>query len=79
LIIMICPVIYIVILIFLIIIGYVLLRKLLRFIYHVRHPDIPRVRRKLLFGYLVNKYGKREGKKLFKEFTFTLWKKFKIK
>ena len=45
----------------------------------MRHPEIPRLKRKLLKGFLVNKYGKRRGKKLFRDYKNEIYRRFKIR
>jgi len=56
-----------------------LFKRMYLFSYHTKHPELPRLKRKLLRGYLVNKYGKRQGKKLFKDFKAMFWQRFKIR
>lgn len=74
-----CFIVYVVLAVILI---YILVRVILWLfdvLYHVSHPGIPKLRSRRLKGYLKEKYGKREGKKLFKDFKYQLWKRFKIR
>lgn len=41
-------------------------------ILHLAHPARPRLRRKLLYQNLKHKYGRGEGKKIFKEIVYYL-------
>ena len=51
------------------IIGFYFTWYLHFYIYHKRHPDLPRLNRRMLHDHLIGKYGKKEGKKLFKRFA----------
>lgn len=48
-------------------------------IYHIRYRDLPRLNRKLLIGELTNRYGKRQGRRLFYQIKDEIFNKFKIK
>lgn len=47
-------------------------------IHHIRFKDRPKLKRGLLKGYLREKYGKREGKRIYRSFK-TFFKKEGIK
>ena len=45
----------------------------------MQHSEIPKLKRRLLRGALVQKYGKKEGKRLFRETKAELFRRFKIR
>lgn len=48
-------------------------------VYHLRFPEQKRLKRKLLYGELTNRYGKNQGKKIFNQITDILYRDHKIK
>ena len=64
------------------IIAYISIRLILWLllrIYHWQHPEIPKLKRRLLKGFFKQKYGKREGKHLYKKMKMALYERFKIR
>lgn len=74
-----CIIGYVILAIIIVVIMYKLICWLYVRVYHMRHPELPKLKRKLLKGAYIQKYGKKEGKKLFKNTKFELFKRFKIR
>ena len=74
-----CIVIYVIIAILAVYISIRVLLWVFLKIYHMQHSEIPKLKRRLLRGALVQKYGKKEGKRLFRETKAELFRRFKIR
>ena len=74
----ICIIIYGILFIGIIFFSYKLIFWVYEKIYHSQHKELPKLNKKLLKDYLVNKYGK-GGKNIYNEFKKELWNKFRIR